>query len=256
MAAAEATSISWFGLLMFSSTEDGFNKVSWYFEHLTNQIQLFIRQMALKPRLKLTMKTNKKIISTSVFPERLNLLHSRPVDSANMSSALVRQLRDREIGKGKNNQHNKLRIIHLDLTGIKISLANLQQPQSQLLSLKFFKIKENKELVNETTSVLKLLSGLANLVYIDFEGTAYLKPSEVLYVISSCPFLKTFYFSPAWRRNFREWTDIYENAGVEWGEEFHDLYRRVKYGFVSQRFLDMSYSAPEWALSDSASESD
>jgi hypothetical protein len=45
MAAAEATSISWFELLMFSSTEDGFNKLSWYFEHFTNQIQVFIRQM-------------------------------------------------------------------------------------------------------------------------------------------------------------------------------------------------------------------
>ena len=95
------------------------------------------------------------------------------------------------------------------------------------------------------------MSGLPNLEFVDVDGTAYLKPSEALYVISSCPFLKT-YFSPVWRRNFIEWTDVYENAGVEWGEEFYEMYRRVKYGFVSQRFIDMSYSAPELALSDAA----
>ena len=98
----------------------------------------------------------------SVFLERLNLPYSCPVDSASiMSYAILQQLRHRELGK--NNY--KVHLVQLDLTGVKIKLSNLQQPQSQLISETRLKIKENKEIINETVSVLQLLSGLSNLEF-------------------------------------------------------------------------------------------
>ena len=72
----------------------------------------------------------------SAFLERLNLPYSCPVVSAsNMSSAILQQLRHRELGK--NNY--KVHLVQLDLTGVKIKLSNLQQP-----SLNYLDPSENK----------------------------------------------------------------------------------------------------------------
>ena len=96
---------------------------------------------------------------------------------------------------------------------------------------------------------------LVKLSHLDIEDTTYLYPEEVIVILKTHN-LDFFSFSPKWLKpqgDGAKWIEIYESvcfSKVQWGEHFINLYKRLKWDFVSEVFMNMYNDAPLWALSD------
>ena len=148
----------------------------------------------------------------------------------------------------------------LNLDGSTIQLCHLDMMLFETPALTELHLSNCVGLVDEKKYVVSLICKLKNLKVLRFQRTTYLQPCEVLQINAACPELVKFTFSPVWKRvrnQTNQWVKIYETeSSTKWGPDFNCMVRRIKYSYMSERFYSLYNNGPEWALTDTDSESE
>ena len=177
---------------------------------------------------------------------------------------MLRFLRNREL-----NGSQDLSICPLEKINIASSKLTIMHLESMTLGLPMLTELKLKNCVglrdqNITRDIVDLISRLSNLRVLDIESTTFLQPGEACRINWKCHNLTQFWFSPVWKRirgghanPTNIWVEIYESEPQsKWGPDFGAVYMRVKHNYYSAAFLKLYNDGPEWALTDSESESD